>query len=82
MVQDMRDDERQQVLSEILMDELKAIREGIANLPTRQEFADLKDEVGDIKSDVKVIKAVVTEYSEDVADLKKRVTRIENKVFA
>jgi len=35
---DLSDDERKEVLGEVLMDELKAIREGIAALPTRQDI--------------------------------------------
>jgi hypothetical protein len=60
-MQDLTDDERKQVLGEVLMDELKAIREGISGLPTRQEFTVLHDDVTEIKSDIKTIKAAVTD---------------------
>ena len=60
-MQDLTDDERKQVLGEVLMDELKAIREGISGLPTRQEFTVLQDDVTEVKSDIKIIRAAVTD---------------------
>lgn len=60
-MQDLTDDERKQVLGEVLIDELKAIREGISGLPTRQEFALLQNDVTELKTDMKVVKAAVTD---------------------
>jgi acylphosphatase len=60
-MQDLTDDERKQVLGEVLMDELKAIREGISVLPTRQEFSVLQDDVTELKADMKVVKAAITD---------------------
>lgn len=65
---DLSDDERKGVLGEVLLDELKAIREGIANLPTRTEFNRLEDKVNDLTSDVKTVKAVVTSQSQQLSD--------------
>ncbi len=54
------------VLGEVLADELKAIREGISNLPTRTEFNELKTDVEELKSDMKVVKAAVTDQSKQL----------------
>lgn len=73
-MQDLSDDDRKQILGEVLLDELKAIREGIADLPTRREFNKLRDDVTDLKSDVKVIKAVVMDQSRQLTDHERRLT--------
>ena len=74
---ELTDDERKQVLGEVLMDELKAIREGISALPTRIEFIELKDDVTELKTDVKAIKAAVKNYSQEQTKLDNRVTLLE-----
>lgn len=65
-MQSLDDDERKAILGEVLLDELKAIRGGISNLPTRPEFNELKADVEELKADVKVIKAVVTDHSKQI----------------
>ncbi len=77
---DLSDDERKQVLGEVLMDELKAIREGISGLPTRQELARLENKVDGLGADVKVVKAAVTDQGKHVADLETRISVLENAV--
>lgn len=72
-MQDLTDDERKLVLGEFLMDELKAIREGISALPTRTEFAYLKDDVIEIKGDIKIIKAAVTNHEQRLNSLESSV---------
>jgi hypothetical protein len=76
-MQDLSDDDRKKVLSEVLMDELKAIREGIAGLPTRQEFTELRSDVSELKTDVKVVKAAVTDTNKQVADHETRLAALE-----
>lgn len=62
-MQDLSDDERKQVLGEVLFDELRAIREGLDDVPKRAEFNELKQQVSEIKQDVKTIKMVVKDHS-------------------
>jgi len=76
-MQSISDDERKEVLGEVLMDELKAIREGIADLPTRRESNEVKEVVKDLKSDMKVVKAAVTDLSSQVKDHDRRITHLE-----
>ncbi len=77
-MQDLSDEDRRDVLGEVLMDELKAIREGIANLPTRQEFNALQDVVDELSGDMKVVKAAVTDQSSVLKDYGSRITALEN----
>ncbi len=65
-MQSLDDEERKLVLGEVLVDELRAIREGIADLPTRTEFNELRDDVTELKSDMKVVKAVITDQSKQL----------------
>ncbi len=76
-MQDMGDDDRKAVLGEALMDELKAIRDGIADLPTRTELNELKDEVIDLRTDVKAIKAAIKFTNKDFQDHENRITLLE-----
>jgi hypothetical protein len=70
-MQGLTDNERKQVLGEILFDELKAIREAIANLPTREELNRLSEKVDNVAGDVKVIKAVVTDHEKEIQNIKR-----------
>jgi hypothetical protein len=56
------------------MDELKAIREGMAGLPTRQEFGVLQRDMTEVKADMKVVKAAVTDLSRQVNNHEGRIT--------
>jgi len=78
-MQDLSDDERKQVLGEVLMDEFKAIREGIDNLPTRTEFQALDNRVARVESDVKVIKAAVTDQSKQIQVHEIELKRLRHK---
>ncbi|MDO8591430.1 MAG: hypothetical protein Q7R60_00695 [bacterium] len=53
-----------------ILDSVKGIREQVNELPTRNEFDELKD-------DVKTIKAVVTQTNKDLDKLDSRVTVLE-----
>jgi len=77
-MQDLSDDERKLVLGEVLMDELRAIREAISDLPTRTEFKELKENTGELKSDMKVVKAAVTDQGSHVADHERRISSLES----
>lgn len=68
---DLTDDEQKKVLGELLFDKLQAIEDGIANLPTRTEFEELKDDIDNLRADVKIIKAVVTDHEKEIRNIKK-----------
>lgn len=76
---DMSDDDRKQILGEALMDELKAIREYVQDVPViKNDIKELKEVVEQLKSDVKVIKAAVTDQSTQLANHENRITALEN----
>jgi len=73
------DDNYVGVLLEQIRDEIKAVheevggmREELANVPKREEFNELKD-------DMKVVKAAVTDISHQANDHDHRITRLEAK---
>ncbi len=76
---DMGDEDRKQILGKVLMDELKAIREYLENIPAiKSDVQELKVDVEELKSDVKVIKAAVTDQSKQLANHETRITVLEN----
>jgi len=74
----LNDDERRQVLGEVLMDELKAIREYVQDIPAiKHDVQRLKTDVDEVRDDVKVIKAAVTAQSKQLAQHKLRLGDLE-----
>lgn len=64
---------RKEVLGEVLMDELKAIREYVQDIPViKQDVAEIKQDVAVLKTDVKAIKAVVREHETGIKILKQK----------
>jgi len=76
-MQDLSDDERKEALGEVLFDELRLIREGIADLPTRTEFNELRADVEELKSGMQVVKAAVTDQSKTLNDHEQRISTLE-----
>ena len=76
---DLSDDERKQVLGEVLMDELKAIREYVQDVPAiKADVAQLKEDVTELKADMKIVKAAMTDQGRQVADHESRITALED----
>ena len=73
----MADDKYTTILLEEMRDQNKAILEAVSGLPTRVEFNELKDDVAELKQDLKAVKAAVTDLSNKVADHEHRITRLE-----
>lgn len=57
------------VLLEEVRSQNRAILEGLSDVPKRVEFNELKQDVVELKQDVKTIRAAVTATNRDVADL-------------
>ena len=63
----MSDEDRRLVLDEVLMDELRTIREFVQELPAMKgDLVELKDDVIALKSDMKAVKAAITDLSHDL----------------
>ena len=56
-------------LLEEIRSQNKAILEGLGDVPKRVEFNELKQDVVELKQDVKTIRAAVTATNRDLADL-------------
>ena len=65
------------ILFEEVRDQMKVVLEAVGDLPTRREFEELRQYVVELKQDVKVIKAAVTDQSHQLADHEHRVIRLE-----
>lgn len=72
-MQSLNDDERKEVLSEVLIDELKAIHEYVKELPAVQAIKDevrqLHATVSEMSDRLTVIEHVVKRHSSEIKDL-------------
>ena len=72
------DEDRKAVLGEVLMDELKVILEYLEDVPIiKQKVTRLESDVGELKADMKVVKAAITDQSRQSHDLDRRLTALE-----
>ncbi|OVE79310.1 hypothetical protein BVY00_00580 [bacterium G20] len=66
----MDDEMRKEVLGEVLMDELKAIREYVEDIPAiKRDVNTIKNYVDELKTDVKAIKAIAKEHEQRITNL-------------
>jgi 2-phospho-L-lactate guanylyltransferase (CobY/MobA/RfbA family) len=76
----MDDEMRKEVLGEVLLDELKAIREYVSDIPAiKRGVAILTDDVEEIKTDIKAIKSVVKDYSRQLDEREKEIQQLKHK---
>jgi 2-phospho-L-lactate guanylyltransferase (CobY/MobA/RfbA family) len=77
-MQSLSDDERKQVLGEVLADELKAIHELVKDVPAiKEDVQVLRQDVEELTSDMKVVKAAVTDISREQKEHDRRITHLE-----
>jgi chromosome segregation ATPase len=77
-MQSTSDDERKEILGEVLHDELRAILELVKDVPAiKQELHQVHTDVEDLKQDMKIVKAAVTDLSKQVNDNERRLTQLE-----
>ena len=70
----MDDKMRKEVLGEVLMGELKVIREYVQDIPAiKQDVAVIKDDVETLKTDMNAVKAVIREHDQEIKLLKEKV---------
>ncbi len=60
---------------ELILDEIKAVHELVADVPTRGEFNRLEQKVDKLSDDMEVVKAAVKATNSDVADLSRDVEK-------
>lgn len=77
-MQSLSDDGRKEVLGEVLADELKLITEYVKDVPLAMRKIDsLGHDMKVVKSDIKVIRAAVTDISQQHKDDQRRLTHLE-----
>ena len=77
-MQSLNDEERKDVLGEVLSDELKTILEYVKDLPVlKLDVHEIKNDASELKSDMKVVKTAVTDMSRQLVDHERRITRLE-----
>lgn len=75
---DMSDNDRREVLAEVIMDELKVIREYLEYLaPLRQDVTTLKEEVKELRIDRDWIKRMLAKHDTQLDDHEGRLRRLE-----
>ena len=62
---------------EQIRDEVKAVRELMADVPKTSDFRRLETSVDELRADVKVIKKVVGDHSRELTQLDARVSALE-----
>jgi len=73
---DMDDETRKAILGEALMDELKAIRECVQDVPTiKNDVQALRADTEELKSDMKVVKAAVRDISSNLRSVESTTTK-------
>lgn len=77
-MQSLNNEERKQVLGEVLSDELKVIREYVQDVPIVKHKVDkLEKDMTEIKSDMKIVKVAITDMSRQLIDHERRITSLE-----
>ena len=73
-MQSLNDDERKEVLGEVLADELKAIREYVEDIPEiKQKVHKIDATVNEINGRLATIESVVKDHESDIRSLKRKV---------
>lgn len=74
----MADKDYQTVLIEQLVDQNKAILEYVSGVPAMAARLErVEQDVSELKQDMKIVKAAVTDVSQQVANHERRITRLE-----
>ena len=69
-MQSLDDEERRQVLGEVLADELKVIREYVQDIPEiKKDVHSLKEDVEILKSDMKIVKTAISNHASRLTQL-------------
>jgi hypothetical protein len=70
VMQSLSDDEKRAVFGEVIADELQAIHEYLQDLPTmKRTLAHIERNVTDLTSDMKVVKTILVDQSQQLLEL-------------
>lgn len=74
----MSEDDLRRILGEVLVDELKIIHEYLDDIPViKQKVTRLEEDMYEVKTDIKAIKAAVKGQSKQVHNHEIRLTKLE-----
>jgi Tfp pilus assembly protein PilO len=73
----MRDDDYEGALLEEIKDQNKAVLEAVGMIKEQVKQLPTRDEFNALKEDVRTIKTVVTDMNHDIKDYDRRITRLE-----
>lgn len=80
-MQSLSDDERKEVLGEVLHGELQAILEYVKEIPgIQRDLRHVQVDVAELKQDMQVVKAAITDLSKQGNDHERRLTQLEARV--
>ena len=78
-MQSLSEDERRQVLGSVLSDQLSAIQEAVKDVPEiRNQLERLNNELNQVSSDVKVVKAAITSLTNQVNEHERNIADLQS----
>lgn len=77
-MQSLSEEEKRQVLGSVLSDQLSAIQEAVKDVSEiKMQLQKLDNDLGQVSSDVKVVKAAITSITEQVDDHERQISRLQ-----
>lgn len=77
-MQSLSEDEKRQVLGSVLADQLSAIHEAVKDVPEiRNQLEKLNKELDQVSSDVRVVKAAITNLTEQVNEHERSIAGLQ-----
>ena len=77
-MQSLSEDEKRQVLGSVLADQLSAIQEAVKDVPEiKSKLEKLDRAMSDVGADLKVVKAAVTDLSNQVNEHERQIERLQ-----
>lgn len=77
-MQSLSEDEKRQVLGAVLADQLSAIQEAVKDVPEIKTKLDKLDRaVSDVGADLKIVKAAITDLSNQVNEHERQIERLQ-----
>ena len=77
---DIDDELARGAIGEEILAQIKLVLEVVSAQPTRTEFNDLKDDVAELKQDLRIVKAAVTDLSTESRGHEARLTDLGSTV--
>ncbi len=80
-MQSLSEEEKRQVLGSVLADQLSAIQEAVKEVPEiKIKLEQLENILKDIGSDIKVVKAAITDLSNQTNEHDRRLVHLESAI--